>query len=334
MSPQTSSPSAALMPPIEIINQYIFGPILIGLVVSALLTGVTIVQAAVYMRNSKYDPLGQKLAIWFLCSLDALHISFMVHMIYHYLVSDPTDEYMIWSFPAHVFIETLLFPVAQWLYIVRIWKIATHRRKWIPAILSVLVFSHLVVGIFASVKMAQHANVGGTNGENPIPSKPAIAFVLAMTTFIDFSIAGSLIHTLPKAGTNLRWTDSSITMLLAYFLHTGVIISIFSLSVFIAFMVSKNPAIFLAIEAVDTRLYVNSVLGMVNARYYFQPPQSPKPLSLHSETSSQYGPIDMASRRLSKTINEVGLPLFQPSAKPEDVKVLEVMVKQEHSSKT
>ncbi|KAF9456279.1 hypothetical protein BDZ94DRAFT_418583 [Collybia nuda] len=300
-----------------------------------MLGGVAIVQVITFTRKSKNDPLGQKLAVWFLWSLDMLHLCFMVHMVYHYLVSNQKDPAQVWSFPAHILMQVILLPVAQWLYVVRIWKITTRNRAYVPAILGILVLFNLVAGIFSTVTLF---NTSAVHIKNFIPARTAVIFFLAATGFLDSLIAASLCYSLYKAGTNLRWTDSSFIMLLAYFVNTGAIVSVFSISVLITFLMAENYSYFLVLMAIGTKFYVNSFLGMMNARHYFQPakPQIQTTLVLHSETSSRCESINNHTQGTSKTINEVGLPLFQYSttSRSEDIKMVEVMVKKEaHSSK-
>ncbi|KAF9461927.1 hypothetical protein BDZ94DRAFT_768811 [Collybia nuda] len=304
----------------------LFGPVFIGLIISSVFSGASVIQIIAYTRNGKNDSFGQKLAVWFIWSLDILHLSFMVHMIYHYLVSFPTDGKLVWSFPAHVLIQVIILPAAQWLYIARIWKITPRGYKYVPSILSLLVVINLA-GIFTVVKLFQSSTI---QARNDIPGKKAVTIFFSMTTSLDILIAGTLCCALAKAGTNLRWTNSNVTMLLAYLVNTGAIVSLFSISALIIAVKSPGSGLFLAIGAISTRMYVNSLLGMVNARHYFQPRKAPMALVLRSETSSQHNSMDETTQRVSKTINEVGLPLFQRTTTPEqEIRMLEVMVKKE-----
>ncbi|KAF9461165.1 hypothetical protein BDZ94DRAFT_854428 [Collybia nuda] len=316
----------------EVTPNGMFGPMLIGLVIATMFSGVAIVQVITFMRHCDGDPLAQKLMVLFLWFLDMLHVSLMFHLVYHYLVSHPTDELLVWSFPAHILIQLTIMPVAHGVYLIRIWKITTSTRKYIPIALGCLVFLNLVAGILIAIKLFQCPDFLCARA---VPVKPVVISVLALTFCIDFLIALSLGHALSKAGTNLNWTNSSFTMLLAYFINTGAIVGLFSLSCLVAFLASQHSLILVSIDAITTRLYVNSLLGMVNARHYFQPAESPTPLDLRPGFPSLRISVNRTSQRPSKTINEVGLPLFQPSPKSEDIMMLEVMVKQEaHSRKT
>ncbi|KAF9461164.1 hypothetical protein BDZ94DRAFT_1237920 [Collybia nuda] len=280
-----------------------FSPVLIGLVIGAMFGGITIVQVMTFARNSRNDPFGQKLTVWVLCLssrvLDVLHISFTVHMIYYYLVSHPSNTSTIWSFPrpidfvADVYYANfalLLIPlegIFQWFWI--------NWYLFICIVKAVLVSANLAAGVYVTIRVFQCPNlqdVKDFQGQAPL---------------IDLLIPVSLCCALTKAGTNLHWTNSTFTMLLAYFVNTGAIVSLCSTSVLISFLLSKKSLIFIGIETVSTRL-------------------------------------DKTLQRLSRTINEVGLPLFQSSAKSEnsaqtpsfnltqDIKMVEVMVRKEARS--
>ncbi|KAF9461127.1 hypothetical protein BDZ94DRAFT_852930 [Collybia nuda] len=124
-------------------------------------------------------------------------------------------------------------------------------------------------------------------------------------------------------------------MLVAYLLNSGVVPSILSIAFFATILGARGNLIFLTLDEVATKLYVNSFMGMLNARYYLQSP-SPKPTPaffFQPETSSQTGPTGrIQGQAPAKTINEVGLPLFQSdsreSEKSSDIRV-EVVVKQD-----
>ncbi|KAG0698364.1 hypothetical protein DFH29DRAFT_941402 [Suillus ampliporus] len=57
---------------------------------------------------------------------------------------------------------------------------------------------------------------------------------------------------------------------MAYTINTGCVTSIFSIATVIACAAMLRNFIFLGIEFLVTKLYVNSYLALLNARYYFE----------------------------------------------------------------
>ncbi|KIK39353.1 hypothetical protein CY34DRAFT_339326 [Suillus luteus UH-Slu-Lm8-n1] len=93
---------------------------------------------------------------------------------------------------------------------------------------------------------------------------------LGATTFADVVIASSLCYLLATSRTGFSSTDSLITKLMVYVINTGSLTSICSMIAMITCAVMPNNFIFLAVEFLVAKLYVNSFLALLNARYYGQ----------------------------------------------------------------
>ncbi|KAF9461130.1 hypothetical protein BDZ94DRAFT_1310855 [Collybia nuda] len=296
----------------------IFGPMLVGLVITAVIGGITVVQAVTYIRTSKRDSLSHKLVVYFLLILDTLHLCLFTHSTYHHLVSNPGDPSVIWSFPSFMLIHNILMPIVQSFYVVRIWKLTPRGRMYIPMFLIMLLLATFAFGMWMSCIVLQTKTLAVTIDTSLNNVK---AFFVTRVC-LDLLLAGTMIFTLARANTNLSWTDSSLTMLLAYLLNTGVIPSLLSIMVFVSFVVTPETFSFLAIEEVMTKLYFNSFLGMLNARYYLQS-SSPLPTTtklFQSTAISHAGRVNgRQPQEPAKTINEVGLPLFQINTRKDEV---------------
>ncbi|RDB27677.1 hypothetical protein Hypma_003231 [Hypsizygus marmoreus] len=315
-----------------------FGAMFIGMFFAAILCGITQVQTLTFMHANKHDPLGHKISVMFLWFLDTFQLCLIAHAVYYYLVSAPLgpESRLVWSFPTHILLQKLIMPLTQGFYVLRIWKLTPRHRVYLPILLGFMVLVNLGVGIYVSARMYTFSRLLDIQ---TLPFKWAVFVILSTTSAADIMIAASMVFTLAQAGTNLRWTNSSWTMFLAYMLNTGVIVSVFSLAGVIAFTGAPTKFIFLAIEAVLTKLYVNSFMGMLNARHYLQTSTKQNALILQSDAPHSVSKLspERRDKRTSKTINEIGLPLFQPELSKyelENVKMMEVMVQQEaHSSK-
>jgi hypothetical protein len=99
----------------------------------------------------------------------------------------------------------------------------------------------------------------------------ATFMALGTITFVDFVIASSLCYLLATSRTGFSSTDSIITKLMAYIINTGCLTSVCSLSAMITCAVMPHNFIFLGVEFLVAKLYVNSFLALLNARYYLQP---------------------------------------------------------------
>ncbi|KAG0694374.1 hypothetical protein DFH29DRAFT_1034531 [Suillus ampliporus] len=108
---------------------------------------------------------------------------------------------------------------------------------------------------------------------------------LGVVTFLDIVIASSLCYLLATSRTGTSSTDSLITKLMGYIINTGCLTRHSSFqpipclgSYLVQYMFSGSynymmprKFIFLALEFLMVKLYVNSYLALLNAPYYVQP---------------------------------------------------------------
>ncbi|KAI6158105.1 hypothetical protein BKA82DRAFT_996487 [Pisolithus tinctorius] len=79
-------------------------------------------------------------------TLDTLHVVFMSHLLYYYLITNygvtTSLEYMVWSLPASVLINSLVVSLVHLFFIHKIYHLCRSQVKWLvtaPIILLVLV---------------------------------------------------------------------------------------------------------------------------------------------------------------------------------------------------
>ncbi|KAG1854859.1 hypothetical protein F4604DRAFT_1932480 [Suillus subluteus] len=98
----------------------------------------------------------------------------------------------------------------------------------------------------------------------------ATFLTLATITFADVVVASSLCYLLATSRTEFSSTNSLITKLMVYIINTGCLTSICSMVAVITCAIMPSNFIFLAIEFLLAKLYVNSFLALLNARHYTQ----------------------------------------------------------------
>jgi len=93
---------------------------------------------------------------------------------------------------------------------------------------------------------------------------------LGAITFVDFVVASSLCYLFATSRTGFSSTDSVLTKLIIYTINTGCLTSVVSIAGIITCATMPGTFIFLGIEFLIPKLYVNSFLALLNARYYLQ----------------------------------------------------------------
>ncbi|KAG2038662.1 hypothetical protein BDR03DRAFT_918286 [Suillus americanus] len=247
-----------------------FGALFIGVTIAAVLFGLSNVQAFVYFQT--HGGIGTtfyKLAIICLWILDALHLALIVHCVYYYLVSnyaniDALTE-IVWSFKLQIVFEVFIIYGVHVLYLYRIWILSKNQSRALPITVGIVTILNSGVAIALMWALYQcHVF------SDLVKIEWTTFLTLGSITFADFVVASSLCYLLAISRTGFSSTDSLITKLMVYIINTGCLTSICSMAAVITCAVMPTNFIFLAIEFLLAKLYVNSFLALLNARYYTQ----------------------------------------------------------------
>ncbi|KAI0369582.1 hypothetical protein BV20DRAFT_1122026 [Pilatotrama ljubarskyi] len=243
-----------------------YGALLLGVLFSAVLFGVTVIQTFVYFQQYASDRAWRKLAVCWLWSLDALHLALSAHLVYFYLVTNydkpDTLSEIVWSFKVRMVVDALVVSSVHTLYTSRLWtllaiddhvepfgkearrwsrqKMAVHASatRWIMRrIVPWLVSALVVVGYGIAIAMCFEAFKLSTFAE--LARAPWATYVpLAASTVIDAVIAGSLCYFLARCRPQFGAMNGPIKTLMVYTLNTGIITSVCSL---IAISMVRDP---------------------------------------------------------------------------------------------
>ncbi|KAG2071896.1 hypothetical protein BDR04DRAFT_478233 [Suillus decipiens] len=248
-----------------------FGALFIGAACAAILFGLSNIQAFVYFQMHKGTVISfLKLVVALLWMLDALHLFLVFHCVYYYLVAHYADigalTEIVWSFKLQIVVDVIIVYGVHLLYLHRIWIVGKGRSRILPMTVGAIITlgSGIAITLIWAVYQC-HAF------SDLIKIEWATFMALGAITFVDFIIASSLCYLLATSRTGFSSTDSMITKLMAYVINTGCLTSLCSMSAMITCAVMPRNFVFLGIEFLVAKLYINSFLALLNARYYLQP---------------------------------------------------------------
>jgi len=269
-----SSSTQDLLPHLDLRNT--FGALFIGVSFAAVLFGVSNVQAFIYFQAHRGTEMAfYKLVVIGLWILDVLHLALIVHCVYYYLVTNYMNvsalTEIVWSFKLQLIINVLIIYVVHFLYAYRIWIVSKGRSRVLPITLGIIVILASGGVSIALVCALYRCHVFS----DLIGIEWATFATFGTFTFVDFAIASSLCYLLATSHTGFSNTDSFLTKLMTYAINTGCLISISSMATLITCAVMPKNFIFLGIEFFIAKLYINSVLALLNARRYLQPKAEP-----------------------------------------------------------
>ncbi|KAN0141826.1 hypothetical protein V8E53_000288 [Lactarius tabidus] len=230
-------------PVIDIRNS--FGAAFIGLLVSTALFGLTVVQTWIYYWNyGKRDSKPLTYFVAFVTVMDATHTFLCTYAIYWYLILNfgnvESLEYCMWAMDSQVPVATTVNAALQ--------LVAIMQNEFTEPSLLELGFVHgngrrrcgrLVdrcVDVLVSLPQ-----------EDRLREASHLIEIYAVLTFI-------------------HRTDSIITTLMAYSVNSGLLTAILAGASATMFLVSRTSLIWMAVNWVMYKCYVNSLLAMLNSR--------------------------------------------------------------------
>ncbi|KAG2060553.1 hypothetical protein BDR06DRAFT_1017028 [Suillus hirtellus] len=264
--------SQDLIPLVQLTNT--FGVLFIGIILAAILFGVTNVQVFIYFQTHSHGGTGiafYKLVVICLWISDALHLALIVHCLYFYLVINYANisalTEIVWSAKLQVVVVASSIFAVRLLYVHRIWTVSKGRSKILAIIVGIAVV--LTLGLAIVIIWFMYLEVHAA--ADLVKIEWAIYVYLGPVAVVDILSASSLYYLLATSRTGFPRTDSFISKLMVYIINTGCMTSMCSMAAIITCAVMSETFVCETVEVLMFKLYVNSFIVLMNAGYYAQP---------------------------------------------------------------
>jgi len=196
--------------------------------------------------------------------LDAFNLILTIHAMYYYLVVNfggvEALIQVVWSFKLQTVMNVPIIVMVQGLYALKLWRL-NYRGDWIPRLMPLSVLIATVIGSVLAFKTCQLKYFW------ELPSMAWITYAaFGSAVAVDSMLAVAIIYYLRRSRGEFESTNNRIEKLVFWTLSTGIVTSVCSLAALITYIVFPDKLYFLAIEFLLTKLYMNSLLAMLNAR--------------------------------------------------------------------
>lgn len=244
-----------------------FGAGLIGGMVAAILYGITTLQTYLYYVYYPRDTHGLKVLVASIWVIDTLHVSFMCHALYYYLVTnfgDPDNLGTgVWSLFTSLGLNLVMAVLVQTYFAFRIYHLTRSKiRWWLTSFLMLVVLAHFAFGLETVIFMFIKKQFSALSEITLYAATPfAITAVLS-----DVFIAGSLCILLHGNRSPVIETNTLVNTLIIYAINRCLLTSVVAVAEVIAFAIIPGSLWFIAIDFVIGKLYANSLLASLNSR--------------------------------------------------------------------
>ncbi|KAJ3916208.1 hypothetical protein F5877DRAFT_81108 [Lentinula edodes] len=247
-----------------------FGAAYIGIVVAALLLGISVIQGFYYFTHQKDGWILRGLVAGVLV-FDFVHQVLITHTGYAYLITfwqQPAKlRIVIWSLLAEVLFNGLTGFCVQCFLTYRIWKLSG-TKVWLTVVVISLVFAE-----FGEKLIAGLSRISYLLSLACVIAFAVIAFLRGLSVTVnalavvgDLFIAGILTLLLQRSKTGFRKSDTMINKLTIFAVNTGALTSLCAVASLISIIAAPNTFIYISFFFSMGRLYTNSLLATLNAR--------------------------------------------------------------------
>ncbi|KAK0243630.1 hypothetical protein EDD85DRAFT_976359 [Armillaria nabsnona] len=289
-----------------------FGALFVGATIGAILFGIMNVQMLIYYKRYPNDWSLYRHSVTLFWVLETVHIALGTHALYHYLINmdlrgaleadivsyavrrrnsvNLTDHLSFqelqaassyqgefWSHFERFLPEWLLTYVwtivfVQGLYAIRLWKLGRHFHKIVPWFVFIVVGASVGAGIFLSYDLYVPPNLASIF----IINRSIYPF-FSIIIVTDLTIAFMMCYYLYKSRAAMHFSSMAgiLLGLMQLVLVSGLATSVSSLVSVFTYIAWPKTLIFVAIDFIIPKLYVNSLLAMFNYRQEHSSKKSP-----------------------------------------------------------
>lgn len=247
-----------------------FGCILITGLISCMVYGITILQTYIYYMHYSNDTSIVKFLVAAICFLDTLHVAFMCHQLYHYLIINygvpASVEYIVWSFPASVIPNLLVILIVQFFFAHKIHRLCRREvRWWVTAPIILLVLAQYGFGMVVAILMFSDNNTSILTQTWYYSVTPSAAIVVVAEVVITVSLCVLLYD--GGSHSSFPRTKRLVNTLITYAVNRCLLSLLVVIGV-LTVNVNQLPAWTMGLDFIVGKIYANSLLASLNTREY------------------------------------------------------------------
>ncbi|KAJ3933756.1 MAG: hypothetical protein NXY57DRAFT_997373 [Lentinula lateritia] len=244
------------------------GALFIGLILSAVLNGVTLSQTWFYFsaqqQREHSDPLWLRATVVVVVILDFLHQLFTSHWMYDYCVTNFGNsaalDVLPWSYYGMAYPTGVVTVIVQSFYVWRVWKLSNNviiaGAIWSLSLAQFGAFLYYVARVFGVPNASDLSLVLGNYA----------ILVNAIGATCDIVIACAMVFYLRQSRTSIKRTNHLLRSITIFTVTTGIVSSVCAIMVLSMAAAYPGTNIELTFYFMLTRLYANSFLATLNVR--------------------------------------------------------------------
>ncbi|KAI0356730.1 hypothetical protein OH77DRAFT_1423700 [Trametes cingulata] len=240
------------------------GPLLIGVILAAIMYGVSCSQMYYYFTRYPRDPWSIKLLVMAVWTTDSIHQALISHSVYWYLITEygnPTALTLLSkSIIVEVFFNAFTGLFVQSFFAARIWKLSGGKLYLVIPV-AVLIAGEFAVAMAYSIKALRLETF-----MDLVQIKGLSISINAFAAAGDVTIAAILCTILHFSRTGFSKSNTLINRLMVFAVNTGLLTSVCACLSLITILSLPNTFVYICFFFLVGRLYSNSLMATLNAR--------------------------------------------------------------------
>ncbi|KAK0187536.1 hypothetical protein F5146DRAFT_1003305 [Armillaria mellea] len=260
-----------------------FGALFVGATIAAILFGIMNVQVLIYFKRYPNDWALYRHSVALVWALDTVHVALGTHALYHYLID--TSGNLLGSLQVDIIcsdcplelqlqlvVKVWTIVLVQGVYAIRLWKLGRHFHRVVPWFVFLAVGASVGAGTYTSVlcydirhQVILQSYVTPNLASVSIINRSIYTFYSVIIT-ADLIIALMMCYYLRKSRSAIHFSSVSykvkISAIKPFPIIYGSKRSACSLFSLFSYVMWPKTLIFVAIDFILPRLYINSLLAM------------------------------------------------------------------------
>ncbi|EJF63153.1 hypothetical protein DICSQDRAFT_102187 [Dichomitus squalens LYAD-421 SS1] len=295
-----------------------FGVLLIGFIFSVVLYGLTFFQTYIYYTRFPADHMGTKSIVGALWAMDTGATTLISHTIYNYLITNFLSAFdqlvTTKTFVAELVLAALLVLVVQCYYAFRVWSI-TDKQVVIPLLLALLALASCALNLASVASIAQQDLFAHIVTHNV---KLIRGIASALSVVADFVIVGAMLFYMqPARNPGMVIAKGWFEKTVVFGFNRGTVFTAVQTLALIIFLAMPTSQAWILVGWVASKIYVNSLLAMLNFRNTHRGRGVHEEDSLNQAASNRSGSHSAAVSGARDTNRSVQFSV-NPDAKPHD----------------
>ncbi|KIJ29746.1 hypothetical protein M422DRAFT_268779 [Sphaerobolus stellatus SS14] len=241
----------------------LFGPMLIGAWLNAILYGILVLQIFMYLQTFKKEATWMRYFVLYLLVVETLNTGFNLGIVYEPLVQRYGTERATTRVPVMLETEpimTVLIASPVQLFIAWRIKIISGSRR-MAALISFFAIASFAGGIVGTVESAIKTDYSQLQ-----EFKGAVITWLIAAAAADILITGTLVYSLHKRKTGNSYSDAMVNRIIRLTLQTGALTALFATADVVLFLAVPHTTLNFIWDFPLCKLYTNALLSTLNAR--------------------------------------------------------------------